>query len=54
MPENDDQWLWFDDEESEQSPLKVDSGSAEGKTAADSPEVVKAIHLHLSGRAKKL
>ena len=37
MPENDDQWLWFDEEESEQSPLQVDTGSVDGKTAASSP-----------------
>ena len=52
MPENDDQWLWFDDEESEQSPLQVDTGSVDGKSAATSAEVVKAIQLHLSGKSE--
>jgi tetratricopeptide (TPR) repeat protein len=50
MAENDDQWLWFDDDEPEQAPLRVDTGATDGKTAATSPEVVKAIQLHLSGK----
>ena len=43
MAENDDQWLWFDEDESELTPLQVEGGSAAGKTAATSAEVVKAI-----------
>ena len=50
MAENDDQWLWFDDEENEQSPLQVVTGSTDGKTAATSAEVVKAVELHLAGK----
>ena len=50
MAENDDQWLWFDDDENEQSPLQVVTGSTDGKTAATSAEVVKAVELHLAGK----
>ena len=50
MAENDDQWLWFDDDENEQSPLQVVTGSTDGKTAATSTEVVKAVELHLAGK----
>ena len=52
MAENDDQWLWFDDEESEQS-LQVDTGSTDGKTASTSAEVVRAIELHLAGKTEE-
>ena len=53
MAENDDQWLWFDEDESESTPLHVEAGSAAGKTAATSAEVVKAIQLHLAGKTEE-
>src|SRR5215217_2644389 len=52
MADNDDQWLWFDDEESDQS-LQVDAGSTDGKTAATSAEVIRAIEFHLAGRTEE-
>src|SRR4051812_13427344 len=52
MPEdNDDQWLWVVDDEPIDTPLTVEPAAPPSAKAITSPEVVKAVSLHLSGKS---
>ena len=52
MADNDNEWLWFDEEESLQTPLQLDNASPQmDKTAFSAVEVIKAVPLHLQGKS---
>src|SRR6185369_5366048 len=53
MAENDDnEWLWFDEDEPVQTPLRVDDASPQmDKSAVSAAEIVKAVPLHLQGKS---
>src|SRR3954465_13419679 len=52
MAENDNEWLWFDEDERVQTPLRMDDASPQmDKSAVSAAEVVKAVPLHLQGKS---
>ena len=54
MADNDNEWLWFDEDETLQTPLQLDDASPQmDKTAFSAAEVIKAVPLHLQGKSEE-
>jgi len=52
MAENDNEWLWFDEDEPVQSPIRMDDASPHiDKAAVSAVEIVRAVPLHLQGKS---
>src|ERR1700730_1450151 len=51
MAENENDWLWFDEEETTDGPLRLEQEPAKpDNTAVSSREVVSAVPLYLAGK----